>query len=319
MIFKSPQQRQLQLHWQMATVVNILLLPFCIYINIKAAWASLTVYMIVTLITWLMRRSHEQQSVMVHLVLAFLITLTGFYFSHGELKGQLLGPVSFAALAANILYSACANFGRNGVIASVIASIVSLLLLKISPLTALATIQLGFGILLGDSKYRLIQEMGLAQWELKKLATCDPLTQLENRRGLVSTFDRYLAIATRREVPLLLTSWDVNDLKTVNDTEGHAAGDAHLQAFVQALLDCARSEDAFFRIGGDEFVGLHIGLEHGAEVIERVQTKYADAAAGWSVVHAGLEATLKEADVLLYRAKAHMKASATLEELEANG
>jgi diguanylate cyclase (GGDEF)-like protein len=143
------------------------------------------------------------------------------------------------------------------------------------------------------------------------------LTQLENRRGLAGSFDQYLAIATRREVPLLLTSWDVNNLKTVNDTEGHAAGDAHLQAFVQALLDCARSEDAFFRVGGDEFVGLHIGLDHGAEVIKRVQAKYVDVAAGWSVVQAGLEVTLKEADVMLYQAKAQIKAPVRLEEFEA--
>jgi hypothetical protein len=143
----------------MAAVINVLLLPFCVYINIKSVWVTLSVYMIVTLTTWRIQRSYQQLSVIAYLVLAFFVTLIGFYVSRGEVKGQLLGPVSFAALAANIFYSACANFGRDGVIASMIASIVSLLLLEISPLTALASIQLGFGILLGDSKYRLIQDM----------------------------------------------------------------------------------------------------------------------------------------------------------------
>jgi diguanylate cyclase (GGDEF)-like protein len=319
MSFESPHDRQLRLHWRLAVATLLLVLPLNIALGGFTDHLLYTMYAIVTLIAWWWSRSEPKWSVIGQLAVAFGVLLIGFLDSHGMAGKLMLGPIGFAALACAVTYSVSAYFGRAGVISSVIASLFALMFFKFSPATFLAAIQLGLGIVLGYHKYQLLEEIGFAQAELQVLATRDALTSLENRRGLMRAFERYVALATRRDVPLLLTVWDVNDLKSVNDSEGHAAGDAQLKAFAQALLTGARSEDAFFRIGGDEFVGLHLGLEDGRAVIARVQAEYADVAAGWAPVAAGLEATLEEADVRLYRAKAQMRASATLEELEANG
>ena len=319
MPFESPRHRQLRLHWRLAAATLILGLPLCISMGNFSDWLVFVTYAIVTLVAWRWSKLEPQGSVVGQVMAAYGLLLISSLNTHGMAGRVAVGPVGFAAFACVIMYAASSYFGRSGMISSVIASVFALVFFKFSAATFLAAIQLGMGIALGAHKFQLLQEIGVAQAELEILATRDALTNLENRRGLLSAFERYVALATRRDAPLLLTVWDVNDLKSVNDNEGHAAGDAQLKAFAQALQDGARSEDAFFRIGGDEFVGLHLGLEEGQAVIERVQSAYADVAAGWAAVAADLEATLAEADVKLYRAKAHLRASATLEELEANG
>lgn len=55
---------------------------------------------------------------------------------------------------------------------------------------------------------------------------------------------------------LVLVSFDLDDLKGVNDTLGHQAGDQYLIAFSEFLKESFKTKDAFARIGGDEFIGL---------------------------------------------------------------
>ncbi|MFZ5993234.1 MAG: diguanylate cyclase [Deinococcota bacterium] len=50
----------------------------------------------------------------------------------------------------------------------------------------------------------------------------------------------------------------MDNLKTINDRQGHKAGDAHLAQFAQVLREEAREGDMVYRVGGDEFVGLRI-------------------------------------------------------------
>jgi diguanylate cyclase (GGDEF)-like protein len=319
MTLESPRDRQLRLHWRLAVVTLLLVLPLNIAMGSFSDRLLFGAYAIVTLVAWWWSKNEPVWSVVGQLVAAYGVLLVSFLDSHGMAGRLAVGPVGFAALTCAVTYATSAYFGRVGLLSSVIASLFALIFFKFSPATFLAAIQLGLGMALGYHKFLLLEEMAGVQKELQVLATRDALTNLENRRGLTAAFDRYVALASRQSVPLLLSVWDVNDLKSVNDNEGHAAGDAQLKAFAQALLTGARSEDAFFRIGGDEFVGLHLGLEDGQAVIDRVQSEYADVAAGWAPVAAGLEATLEEADIKLYRAKAQMRARATLEELEANG
>ena len=319
MTLESARDRQLRLHWRLAVITLLLVLPLNIAIGSFSDHLLFMTYAIVTLVAWYWSRNEPIWSVVGQLTVAYGVVLISFLDTHGMAGRLALGPVGFAALACAVTYAVSAYFGRVGVISSVIASVFALIFFKFSASTFLAAIQLGLGIVLGFHKFLVLEEMDAVQAELHLLASHDALTNLENRRGLSAAFERYVALATRREAPLLLSLWDINDLKSVNDNEGHAAGDAQLKAFVQALQAGARSEDAFFRIGGDEFVGLHLGLEDGQAVIERVQGNYADVAAGWAPVAMGLEATLDAAEIKLHRAKAQMRASATLEELEANG
>jgi GGDEF domain-containing protein len=148
-----------------------------------------------------------------------------------------------------------------------------------------------------------------SQRQLERAALRDDLTNLENRRALRIAFERYQGLTSRQNVPLLITAWDVNDLKQINDQRGHAAGDAHLLEFVKALKLEARKEDIFFRVGGDEFVGLHPGLEHGEEFADRVRIRFPGTAVGWALVDDNLERALSLADQMMYANKASMKST----------
>ncbi len=91
---------------------------------------------------------------------------------------------------------------------------------------------------------------------LTRQALTDALTGLANRRYFDERFDEELARAQRRERSLVLILIDVDSLKAVNDSRGHAAGDALLRAMASLLRDQARSIDLAARLGGDEFALL---------------------------------------------------------------
>lgn len=81
-------------------------------------------------------------------------------------------------------------------------------------------------------------------------ALTDPLTGLDNRRGLEQALNRLVA----RGTSFSLMHIDLDYFKAVNDTFGHAAGDLVLQAVAGVLHDVTRGGDVVARVGGDEFV-----------------------------------------------------------------
>lgn len=94
--------------------------------------------------------------------------------------------------------------------------------------------------------YRLHDEKEVAQTQ----ALTDRLTGLANRRALETRLERQLL----RKAPFSLMHLDLDYFKSVNDTYGHAAGDAVLEAVAQILREETRQEDLVARVGGDEFV-----------------------------------------------------------------
>ena len=92
--------------------------------------------------------------------------------------------------------------------------------------------------------------------QLEKLAMTDELTGLLNRRGFESELQRTLALASRYDEPGLLVYVDLDGFKLVNDTYGHAAGDAVLKCIARLLTDNLRCTDFVGRLGGDEFAVL---------------------------------------------------------------
>ena len=84
------------------------------------------------------------------------------------------------------------------------------------------------------------------------LAT-DELTGTLNRRGLLAAAERAVARARRRSEDVTLAALDLDDLKQVNDAEGHGAGDDLLRSAGAALSASVRATDVVARIGGDEF------------------------------------------------------------------
>lgn len=92
--------------------------------------------------------------------------------------------------------------------------------------------------------------------ELERLVACDTLTPLFNRRHFMEELDRWCWRAHRYGGDYGLLFIDVDNLKTVNDHQGHLAGDLLLTSIANALLSAVRRSDLVARIGGDEFAML---------------------------------------------------------------
>ncbi len=92
--------------------------------------------------------------------------------------------------------------------------------------------------------------------ELSREARLDPLTGLLNRAGVSIAFERARALAQRAGYPLSLALADLDGLKRINDTYGHAVGDEVLRRFAEILSSSLRRSDRIARWGGDEFVIL---------------------------------------------------------------
>jgi diguanylate cyclase (GGDEF)-like protein len=89
--------------------------------------------------------------------------------------------------------------------------------------------------------------------EAEKNADLDQLLPVLNRRAFVRELSRTIAIGSRYQTPASLIYFDLNDFKTINDTHGHAAGDAVLINFGRVLSENVRKTDSVGRLGGDEF------------------------------------------------------------------
>ena len=95
-------------------------------------------------------------------------------------------------------------------------------------------------------------------------ALTDPLTGIGNRRALEIGWGTALAHARSAGLPVCLVAIDLDGLKVVNDSRGHAAGDELIVSLVAALRAGLRDSDQMFRVGGDEFVLLLPGTSASA-------------------------------------------------------
>ena len=91
---------------------------------------------------------------------------------------------------------------------------------------------------------------------LLEAALTDPLTGCGNRRALEDDLERAVAGARRTGLDLSVAVIDLDGLKRINDTHGHAEGDATLKALAKALVAAVRRSDVVYRVGGDEFIVL---------------------------------------------------------------
>lgn len=121
--------------------------------------------------------------------------------------------------------------------------------LEIDLLSSLAA-QLAIAI----QQAELYQQLQIANQKLERLATCDELTQLANRRRFDEHLNQEWQRLAREQLPLSLILCDVDFFKIYNDTYGHPAGDYCLQQVAQAISRAAkRSCDLAARYGGEEF------------------------------------------------------------------
>ena len=105
--------------------------------------------------------------------------------------------------------------------------------------------------------FREVTDRKRLEDELRHQARTDPLTGLFNRRGLELSFAALrLGASIDLSQQFALVLMDLDHFKTLNDTHGHAAGDAMLREVAVRLNAATRAEDTIARTGGDEFVLL---------------------------------------------------------------
>jgi diguanylate cyclase (GGDEF)-like protein/PAS domain S-box-containing protein len=157
--------------------------------------------------------------------------------------------------------------------------------------------------------------------QLLRQATFDDLTGLPNRVLVLDRLEQALALAHRESEQTAVLYIDLDRFKTVNETQGHNAGDHLLVEAAARLSACLREGDTLARMGGDEFLLILPGLEDGEEarlVADRVleiflqpfaidgQEHFISASIGVTLFPGdGLDpqVLLRNADLAMYRAK----------------
>jgi diguanylate cyclase (GGDEF)-like protein/PAS domain S-box-containing protein len=110
---------------------------------------------------------------------------------------------------------------------------------------------------------RDISARKLAEESLRNLAVTDELTGLFNRRGFSLAAEQEVKHAFRRKEGLVLLFYDLDNLKMINDTFGHAEGDKAIKAAAKVLRSTFRESDIVARWGGDEFIVLALDVPEG--------------------------------------------------------
>ena len=174
---------------------------------------------------------------------------------------------------------------------------------------------------------RLKSELAAAQGRIAELTACterDDLLDIFNRRGFARELHRSIAFIKRYDAVGALVVLDVDRLKPINDTFGHAAGDEVLKAVARVLSNQVRSSDVIGRLGGDEFGVLlwqldetdarakAAALEHAIDGLRFSfgdHTVYAGASAGVAVLDKDVNPVraLEEADRAMYLRKAQRR------------
>jgi len=168
---------------------------------------------------------------------------------------------------------------------------------------------------------RFLWAMHGAQENLKRRATTDSLTGTLRRGTFLEIAQREFSRARRYERPAVIAVLDLDYFKKVNDTHGHAAGDAVLRECCAAWRTVLRAQDFLGRIGGEEFCAIlpETSLEGARQVAERLReatallrfasegTEYAvTVSIGLTTIAAfddAFEPVMERADKALYAAK----------------
>jgi len=172
-------------------------------------------------------------------------------------------------------------------------------------------------------KRKLAQALARIE-QLQALADTDFLLEIPNRRGFERELNRAISYIKRYHANGALIVLDVDGLKPINDTFGHAAGDRVLKAIVGVLSRQIRASDVIGRLGGDEFALLLWNLAEAdahakATALERDidrlsfmfrgHTVTAGASTGVAILgpHSEPGRALEEADCAMYARKAQRR------------
>ena len=167
---------------------------------------------------------------------------------------------------------------------------------------------------------RLQLQLNQASERLQKLVNVDPLTGVASRLYFTETVGSLISEKSKQNMPACVLMIDIDNFKSINDARGHAAGDAVLRSFSDAMRQSLRDGDLLARYGGEEFAILlpNTNAAAGRELAERlrfvtVSSQRLCEIAGRAVTisvgmvsleeGADLDLMLAAADRALYRAK----------------
>ena len=130
--------------------------------------------------------------------------------------------------------------------------------------------------LLGSAVFLLALVKEREEMVSRIAASTDPLTGIDNRGGFMLRGDRVVDRCRRDGSPVSVLMFDLDRFKKINDTFGHAVGDAALLKFCEVASGALRPNDVFGRIGGEEFAVVlpGSGIEAAWVRAERIRTSF---------------------------------------------
>ncbi len=261
---------------------------------------------------------------------AFHFGLIAAATTYASAIGRLFYPWTATLVALGVI-----GFGRTGSFGFVLAGVVvygALFAIRLQQVGRAETIAAAIDALerqhLADQvvaeQERLVEvngELEAANANLAEQASHDALTGLGNRVLFIDHLSTALARGRRDGTVTAVLFFDLDRFKVVNDSLGHAAGDALLRSVAERVQGVLRDGDVLSRLGGDEFTVLLTGMDdpsEGVEVAERIRDSFSEpfslegrevktsASIGVSHDHDhrdGPDDLLRHADAALYRAK----------------
>jgi diguanylate cyclase (GGDEF)-like protein len=179
-----------------------------------------------------------------------------------------------------------------------------------------------FLVLLCLSAY-VISRWHQREYEVKRLAVVDPLTDVANRRWIMAELHREMERSRRQRLPMSVVMVDLDHFKQINDKHGHQVGDRVLKTAAMVLSETVRQSDLVGRYGGEEFLILlpDTDAANARDVAERCRAQLsrtnivvggsrsftisASFGVGNTVpgAHTNLDTLIHHADQALYKAK----------------
>lgn len=244
------------------------------------------------------------------MVLVVMFTM----FDMSPAKARAIAGVAFAMLGTVMVWKALTDPTRYDPRVEAVHLLFSGIVLAASSVLA---------VRIGKLRARLQaqrSELERALDRIRSLATQDELTGLANRRAAIDRMRDELAVRGRPEPLMSLALMDLDHFKLINDSHGHAAGDAALRRFGECAQREVRQGDMLARWGGEEFLLVMpaTAQDEAMAAMERLRqavrrTRFDDIAPGLTVSFSGglaqcagagdLEAAIARADAAMYEAK----------------
>jgi diguanylate cyclase (GGDEF)-like protein len=277
----------------------------------QSAWA-------VVGITWSYAITGPARGVVI-LIMTLVVLFAMFELTPG--KARLVAASAFVLLACTMVWKASVDPVRYDPRVEAMHLLFSGIVLAASYVLAMR---------IGRLRARLVEqrthleqqraELAEALERIRTLATRDELTGLPNRRAAIESMQHELAVRGRPDPLMSLAVIDIDHFKRINDSHGHAGGDAVLRRFSECAQAVMRRGDTLARWGGEEFLLVMpaTSVSQGVAAIERIRSQmqaasFDEIALGLAVTFSAgvsectgetdLEAAIARADAAMYEAK----------------